>query len=300
MAFSAAVLAWPPLVRAAFGDDGTRCLEDATRDVAAGLERARRRGKPLLVLSVPRDVGERISRGVFFGELLNHGADPALALLATVEVVCAGTAAVACVVPAARELREPPPLFLLIDSAPDATRVTPFDARLVTEADLVGPPPKRWRDQEADEEARARSRIDGLTALLVDALAGPALAGRAERNAASLRAHDRTRIAAVGPDRIDRLPLGLVDRAAPSLLASVWPRRTAPAAERGLSRLADAARRRITDAPPPGARWVHLTGCDEVVEGDTRTGGLMCGMGGVPRLSARFLRFFVDLMPPSA
>jgi hypothetical protein len=83
----------PHWLRRAFGDASFDAREPADDslgvDVGTALAEARRAGRPLLVLVIPRDEGARHDRGMAWGELINHGPRPALAALGQADVVCA-------------------------------------------------------------------------------------------------------------------------------------------------------------------------------------------------------------------
>ena len=85
-------LAFGPLwLRRAFADAslGQPVTPSAGPDrYREALSRARAAGRPLLVLVIPDDDGEKRSRGQAFGEWILHGDDVYVASLAQVEVVC--------------------------------------------------------------------------------------------------------------------------------------------------------------------------------------------------------------------
>jgi hypothetical protein len=56
--------------------------------------------------------------------------------------------------------------------------------------------------------------------------------------------------------------------------------------------LAGEVRARLTKKPPRGARWANGHGCGTDIEGEKDQMMVACGMGHVPRKSARFLYFF--------
>jgi hypothetical protein len=56
--------------------------------------------------------------------------------------------------------------------------------------------------------------------------------------------------------------------------------------------LAVEVRKRLSRKPPRGSRWAQSSGCGTQVEGDDDGIGVACGMGHVPKKSARFLYFF--------
>ena len=60
--------------------------------------------------------------------------------------------------------------------------------------------------------------------------------------------------------------------------------------------LAREVRERLVHKPPPGARWATSSGCGVTIEGgrDDEQSMVACGMGHVPRRSARFLHFLTS------
>ncbi|MFT3772334.1 MAG: hypothetical protein QM820_43620 [Minicystis sp.] len=56
--------------------------------------------------------------------------------------------------------------------------------------------------------------------------------------------------------------------------------------------LAGEVRKQLKAKPPRGAKWANSSGCGTDVEGDDQQLLVACGMGHVPRKSARFLYFF--------
>jgi hypothetical protein len=61
---------------------------------------------------------------------------------------------------------------------------------------------------------------------------------------------------------------------------------------RAAERLAEVARKNVTQKPPAGAHWARSSGCGTQVEGVTDNLIMGCGMGHVPRKASRFLYFF--------
>lgn len=84
-------LLWPALIRRAFGDASFDA--PGARKTAPGLPSARTRAlqanKPLFVIVIPADDGQKYRRGELWGEYLNHGVDAQVAPLARAEVQCA-------------------------------------------------------------------------------------------------------------------------------------------------------------------------------------------------------------------
>ena len=205
-AATAAVIAtWPGWLRRAFAETPALAKEAAGLAVLSeGYRHAQRAGKPLLVLVIPADDGQKYDRGRAFGEYLNHGSAEQLAPLALCEVACAEMAKLRRLAPAAGEGE---PLMVLIETDQVPARVQRFDValveeperdwRVVDEDDPADPPKKnetedeRWQRRftarQRREEAVIAKRIEQIAALVKDAVQ-PDVARLAER-AAQARAH---------------------------------------------------------------------------------------------------------------
>jgi hypothetical protein len=153
-----ALLVWPGWLRHAFAAD---CDPGALQGLFTAYRRARRAGRPLLVLVVPEDDGAKYDRGHAFGEWLNHGTDEQLAPLAQAEVICASMTDLRALVPHAGEGE---PLMIIVPTDRVPARVQPLTAPL--------PPHAGWeaRDQHHPEIDR---RIAVLAALAGRALGTP-------------------------------------------------------------------------------------------------------------------------------
>lgn len=276
-AVAGGLLAVAPLwIRRAFAAETRSASEVAQKvaEVAAALRRAQASGKPLLVLVIPNDDGEKWTRGETFGMLLNHGTDDQLMPLALCEVVCARPEDLARVVPAAGSGE---PLMVLVDARSD-----PASARSVDGAIPVPPNrPRRFDESESDDEAWARSVIRASAALVRGAvLASPAMA--------AIRSEDARRAAAGAS--IDSLPAVRAEKAL-----------TAPATERAAiaASLAREVRGRLRARPPVGARWANSAGCGVDIEGihDNERVAIGCGMGHTPAKAQRFLYFWTKSTP---
>jgi len=274
----------------AFTPEG--CIEDQARVVRSALDRARVNGKPLIVLVVPADDELRGDRAFSFATLIDLGPDRALAILALGEVVCAPLAAVRCVVPdAPLETEDAPPLMLVIEARlPPTTGIPP---------DLTDIPPwKRCLRPVAAEEIACRTRetrlyCERLTAPLRRTLLGTGLRRRARWNARALGPEAEAQVRAAIPAGIATLPPPLVDAAAPLLFATALEHGDRRSRDHAIAALAAAARRRLRDRPPPGARWVRDEGCSDFAYrgADDAVGMMGCGLASVPYLAARFLVF---------
>lgn len=240
--------------------------------LAAAWKSAREQGKPLLVFVAPADEGERYRRGAAFGELLNHGGDPALALLAWCEVAAGHATEIAKVLPSAST--DGAPLMLLAE--PDGSTVHALSTALPQSPQLP-----RGADGQA-LEAQITARIKALEAMVRGAVAPdePTRKRRADTCWATLSDAEQQKLQ-VGGD----LPLDLVDRA-----AAVVNARRGPAA---LAALANAARARLVRKAVPGAMWATNWGCGEDIELPVPVPSMVdCGMGHVPQRSARFVKWY--------
>jgi hypothetical protein len=269
----------PAWMRHAFADDAEGCDEHSALLVRAALDRARRRGFPLLVLVVPTDSDKRSERPWLFGELIDLGPERTLATLALAEVVCASMATVRCVVPDGPvERPNDPPMFLVVDTAATDPSVTPLYVDIPPWSERPGPHTEA--EELADWRNDVRGHVRRMTLPLRRALAGTDLLRRAAENLRALPKGDGARILNAADDGGTSLPLDLVDAGAPLLLASALATHDAEARRRVITRLAAAGRHRLRDRAPTGGRWLRWS-CDT------------CGMGAVAALSRRFLEFDV-------
>jgi hypothetical protein len=241
--------------------------------------------KPLLVLVIPAsDDRAQWDRGHAFGELINHGSDEQLALLALFDVVCRKVEDLS---PDVRARVRGEPLMLVVEHRADDVAVDVLTADLPPhlDADGRGFPHGLDGDRDALEDRRIRERI-AVVAGLLDTHVAARLADQAARERAALDCDDRTRL-----DDPSQLTPEFVDRAAAGALLAARARPGA-AREHLLALLAAAARARLSDRPIPGAPWARGGGCGVFVEGADEQHGFACGMGHVPRLSVRFLKFY--------
>lgn len=284
----------PPVLRRAFGASADVCNPDAAAPAYEALDRAQRRGKPLLVFVVPDDAGDRDRHGELFGELIDLGPERSLAMLALAEVACASRAAIRCLVP---ETSNVPgvagAMMLVIDLAAPAT-VTPLPVALRVLPTPTPTKPYSPRTEAAYYRRVVRANVASLTVPLRRALAGTDLARRARINERSLHPDDRQRILTFASEPGATLPIGVADAGAPLLLASALATHRGDARRRAIARLAAVSRWRLQERPPPGARWSRLGGCgDYAVHGrDDEVADIGCGLASVPIQSARFLKFF--------
>lgn len=265
----------------------------------AGLERARKLGKPLLVLVIPQEPGQASERGEWFGSWLALADEALLADLALFERICVPTAALADLgidgVDAAKEpvmlcieTHDATPRAIAIDGALDKTLVQTF----------ANPWPQEGESYEAAELRMGnaiRARNAALSSWLRDAVKlderMPQLAAQVD---ATLTDDERAQLAkdVAQPATIDG---ALLERASAIVRHAIpvdEPTRREDAIRAIAAATADAVRTR----PPAGAAWAHSTGCgfefeDPDREGDTRDAGIACGMGFVPAEGKRFLFF---------
>ncbi len=151
--------------------------------------RAMKAGKPVLVLVIPADDGEKWVRGKQLGEWLNSAPDTSLAPLLEVEVVCATVADLRQLVPSVGSAE---PWFFLI--APHSTQTPTLQALSPTlpevpagepnygDADYFGQGHTDWNQK------RIQANIQAIDAVLVPALTQVApVVGSLERQAARVR-----------------------------------------------------------------------------------------------------------------
>jgi hypothetical protein len=160
-------LLWPALIRRAFADASFDA--PGARKRAPGLASARRRAlaanKPLFVIVVPANDGEKYLRGGLWGEYLNWGDAAQLAPLARAEVQCA-------------TMKELAPLAPDVKGEPLAVVVNP-DGKAHALAVKVPEHSSSFLDEE-DDPTSAR-RIDAMASLVRSALGAvaPAQVGAA-------------------------------------------------------------------------------------------------------------------------
>jgi hypothetical protein len=129
------------------------------KEFREGLERARRLGKPLLVIVIPQDDAAKWERGRAFGEWINHGTPEQLAPLAGQVVVCAGVVDMGRYAPAGE------PLMALVDPRHERpARALDGDLPRIAEA---------ARDEE---EAVVQSRVELLARLARETVPDPVAA----------------------------------------------------------------------------------------------------------------------------
>ena len=300
-----AAATWPVWIRTAFAGAGPECPSDPRQAwrwleiVSEGFRRAQRLGKPLLVLVVPDDGDARWRNGQAFGELLNHGGDEAMALLALAEVICAPMSALRLAVPGAGDGE---PTMVVVETHVVPARCRPVEARLEFReaAELLKAPEpadgnqfQRYFEQlDAVYRQLAHDRITALTEAIRKALAadGAMLEARAQLARTRMGADESAPWLDERPPGA-RTPAALLRSAA--LVLRRW--RSHPAEPRLLTNLAGASRAQLCRRRVPGSRWASTLGCGTHVEyepGEKQEESMFaCGMGRTPAISARFLDF---------
>jgi hypothetical protein len=185
----------PSWIRRAFGDasfGGERKPPVPPHRYREALERARKAGRPLLVLVIPDEDSDKWDRGRAFGEWINHGTDAQLAPLALVEVACLGLGEVGRVYDGPSD-----PLMLLVDPserrpmhimASALPRYTPRGRVITINADGTrGPEPP-------SDDSVFTQRVAMLSRLLAEAVEiGPLDEARARALAQAARKRLRDR-----------------------------------------------------------------------------------------------------------
>lgn len=173
----------PLLIRPAFASDNpkeqrahlSRAWKDAVTD-----------GRPLLVLVIPADDGDKWVRGQGLGEWLNNASDEQLAVLGQVEVVCATTADLKRLLPG--KIEGEPWLFLI---EPETATVQAIDWTLPPAAPMPGWEHDDWMErQDRWDEERVSANlavIDAAARPVIEAATGPVPAGRVTALAQQVR-----------------------------------------------------------------------------------------------------------------
>jgi hypothetical protein len=307
-AATAVIATWPRWLAEAFADQPACDPKQAPAPtglaaLSGAWSRAQAAGKPLLVIVIPNEGGERYRRGHALGELLNHGTPDQVAPLALVEVACASMADLKKLVPSAGEGE---PLMVLVDTDRVPARAERLDTKV---PDL--PDEGFFEERPAkplDPNVVIAERIAILARLVRGAIApdAPTIARRAALARKKLAVEDRERIDAfLAKDTW--LATELADRGAALLLDAAEARQLAET--KSLALLRDVVRARLVVEPPAGAHWAISAGCGVDVEETAaerkqreleEQQGLFnrvyvvvgCGMGHTPEKSQRFLYLF--------
>jgi len=267
----------------------------------AALQRATAEGKPLLLFVVPADANVAWARGQSFGALLNHGGELALQELALCTLACASVADLRAVFGTAVQVSGEP-LLLLVDVTPRtgdaAPRARAIDCelpKLPEGAARFGPPEgTSYEDWLAAEK---KALLDGNAAIVAELhkvlhAGGDSLTQLAARAQATLTVEQSTALDswfAGGAAPSDEL----IARATAIVRVAAGKR---PDAERTatLAALQAAIGKVIVGRSVAGAQWARSAGCGESIE-DLAPGevplAVACGMGHVPELAQRYLKF---------
>jgi hypothetical protein len=252
--------------------EGCTPLPDGVDDVSAAVRKAVQIGKPLLVIVIPDDDGQKYERGELWGEVLNHGSTSTWAALACVEVVCAKAAALQAVVPG---VVVGDGLFVLVETDAMPATASVHDAKVPAYDDKWGRGGGGvdWKTQQDNEKKIGERRIAILGKLIESAVFGVAAAGGVDRPLLERRV-EQTRKALNGAK-------GSAETASS---VAVW--------SGDLESPAAAATARLKVARVRGSKWAVGGGCGVSVEGENDDVGIACGMGHTPALSRRFLYWF--------
>lgn len=255
-------------------------------EVQTLLRQARSIGKPILVLVIPEDRDLVWDRQQVLGEWLNHGGREALAELASCEVVCVEESYLRL----AFELEEglDPLLFVMIETARQ-----PFEARVAPD-DLKPLSRPSFLEDDSRYVERVRKRIRDVELHARDLIA-PDRRALEVRERQCRRSLDTETLQALeaflaDPTRPVEPDLELVDRGAAMIRLAIQEGH--PQAGHLLECLAQAAERRLLEAPPHRARWARSTGCGMSIEEEDSPMAVGCGMGHIPEISTRFLYFY--------
>ncbi len=292
-------------------------VADRERALADTIERARGRGKPVLVLVVPEDERASWDRARSFGAILNNGPDELFLGLSLCEVACAQMDEVQRVV---GKRPEGEPFMLLIKQPREANAASGIAALpdlIVIDAD-VDDLNETLRggfsaqlflidlDTDDPDAANQPIRLRGEEELLELSIEiGKRLieeaAGDEENFDRSLqqarRALSATRIGAINDwiDGAESIDEDLVSGGAVILYAAAKSAKDGQLRERIHRRLQAVTRRILSKEPVPGSKWATSSGCGGIrVEGGGRFGQSYgrCGMAHSHPLSERFLHFY--------
>lgn len=270
--------------------------------VKTQLERATKRGCPLVAVVVPKLYRDQSERGDVITAWFEAADASMLSDLTLVEFVCAPLDA----------LRRAPIdglddeawIFVLNPTPKDSTTADPaaittserWSASALTfvlprpRRPWYGPAPENDEERDADPQATWREECARVvharyrTALKLDASVD-ALAKRARE---SLDAELRMRVA----DAIDEpATLAAEDLALAAVLVRAQAIGDTKREAAAQAALAESARRRLCVAAPSGARWMRQYACSTRPEGEPNRSRYACGMSFVPVEGRRFLGF---------
>jgi hypothetical protein len=302
---AAGAFAFPAVLRAFAREQGPDPQPGGNRQpsraeqVAAAVARSKSEGKPLLVFVVPARQEEQWPRALRFGAFLNHGGANSLLEVALCVPVCAGVDDLKAHLGGKEVTGEP--MMLLVDFAAGAAAV------VVAVDPKVDEPPQWGADKQTYEEfVAAEKKVieranEATTAELHKALhvGGDSLMRLSQRVRDRLADQEQQKLDAWLSARIDG---GAVPQDELLLRAAAVVRVAAgrqPDAQRAATTavLLAAIDRALIHRRIAGSRWATSSGCGERME-DPEPGepvlAMKCGMGHVPEMSRRFLRFLTN------
>ena len=261
----------PTLVRQAFAEESPI---DRVEALFEAYRRARRAGRPLLVLIVPETRG---IHGRAWGELINHGTETQLAPLAIFEPACATPAELAKLAPQANVNADTVLVALDTERVPAAAHNV--EAKLASNDYRQGP--------RSDWTEKSDGIVDSRIASLAEAVHKAAVACQPAKY--DPQAGLEVWRPPAPPVASKQVPSAAdVERNA----GWYWRQLSWDALGAKKAALADVARARFRDERVPGSYWARSTGCGTEIEGGPPS-MIGCGMGHINRRSTRFLHFYV-------
>jgi len=255
---------------------------EARKALRDAYQRAKERGKPLLVVVIPTADDAKALRGEIAGQFFTHGGEEVHADLALCEVVCATVADAKASIPFPRGDEEP--LFVLVEAAEADVSAHAIAPDLQVRVDESRPD----LENEGVIEREHRARIARIAKAL-RARVAPDVATLERRARSELRSVPEAERAKVEASCHETAPDDVAERFAGAIRLRA-EKGEIPRAK-AVARLARVADARYVKSSPPGARWGQNTGCGVRIEGELDI-AVACGMGFVPKLSERFLYFF--------
>ena len=282
LAGASALALSPLMIQKAFADGAEALRSEALFEA---YRRARRAGRPLLVIIVPSKDGWE--RGSAWGEYLNHGTEAQLAPLAIFEPACATADELAKLAPQAEVSSDAVLVALDTLKIPAATHTV--ETKLETSSRGLRRKLYRGNLDRAAYIAAVDAQIDRNIEQLAEAADRARVAVRPtnpDQETALWKPKDGIaydadepsieEVAASAGWYIERIRAGWGD-----------PKGAIKAA------LADVVRARFRDERIPGSHWARSYGCGTQVEGG-EAAMVACGMGHVNARSVRFLHFYVE------
>ncbi|MCB9690069.1 MAG: hypothetical protein H6735_33820 [Alphaproteobacteria bacterium] len=281
---AALALTVPAFVADAFGATRSSSSLDG---LMSAYRAAQKGGRPLLVLVIPDDDGQRYAHGRLLGAFLNHADDAHLATLALATVVCATPTELAELVPGTAVAADSWALVVETDAVPATTAV--FGGE--------GPPPEKvlvrgadWEAEDKAEDLALQKGIDwvgaGLTGLLAKDRAMLA------RRVAQARTADSAGVAAAEAAVADGTAHEDHAGRAPAVLAMAATDARGDARTALVAPMAAVTRATLVRQRVPGSYWASSGGCGVDIEGVEAQFMVDCGMGHVTARAQRALYFW--------